>query len=416
MADTQGKDPSSDAAKVVGSTGPVKPPVLEGTARPTTPAKPEPSKAEAPKPDPAKVLKSDTPEPPKQLPPKPAAKPVKHDDEAGGGSPWLAGLVGGAIGLGAAYGLAFFGLWPTTPQAPAEADPRLAQFATTIPELQTVTSTVQDELSTLNGRVSGLETTVAQLPEAPAAVAATGEDFSGQIEALAAQVEQLASAPTPQADTSALEALRADVEALTQQLADSQAQIEQTQAEVAAVAETATAASQTDSAVVRLPLVFSALESAFASGRSFQTELTALETAAPDAQIPAAVADKASAGLPRPDDVARRLEAALPDMLAGRPIATDAGWQDQTADWFRGVIAMRPAGDVQGDSPDARIARLEAAVARRDFVAAEAEFTALPETMQSNAGTLGDDIASLAAATTLLEQLRSNAISGEAGL
>lgn len=400
MAELPGKETQPDP-KAVGPTGPVKPPVLEGTARAAKiDSKPKPDK----------------PEPPKaaSIPPKPAIK--RDADEGGSGSPWLAGLLGGVAGLGAAYGLAYLGMWPSPAQAPAPADPRLAQFATTIPELQTVTSTVQDELSTLNGRVSGLETAVAERPaEAAAAPAAPGEDFSDDIAALNARIEELAAAPTPAADTGALEALRAQVERLSQQLAENEGRINQTAADLATLSETATASAQSDSGAVRLPLIFSGLESAFASGRSFEPELAALQTAAPDAAIPQAIADKAATGLPRPDNVARQLNAALPDMLAGRPVAADAGWQDATADWFRGVVAMRPAGDVEGEGPDAIVARLEAAVERRDFVGANAEFSALPDTMQSAAGTLGDDIAALAAATTLLTQLRSDALGAEAG-
>ncbi|NGP16651.1 COG4223 family protein [Devosia aurantiaca] len=411
MADTPGKDSQPDP-KAVGPTGPVKPPVLEGTARPATAeSKPAP-KTEAPKPAEKPAAKPDLGKAASMPPPKPV---VKRDREESGGSPWIAGLLGGLVGLGAAYGLAYAGLWPTTPQAPAPADPRVAQFATAIPELQTVTNTVQDELSTLNGRVSGLETSLAELPS-PAAAPAPSEDYSQAIADLSARVEQLAGTAQPAAtDTGALDALRAELAALSETVAQAQADVAATQDDVAALEASAAAQTATENGDARLPLIFSGLESAFATGRPFETELTALETAQPDATVPRALSDNAASGLPRPDDVARRLDAVLPDMLAGRPVAADAGWQDATADWFRGVIAMRPAGDVDGDSPDAMIARLEAAVARRDFVAAEAEFAALPQTMQAAAGTLGDDIAALAAAATLITELRSTALGAEGG-
>ena len=76
---------------------------------------------------------------------------------------------------------------------------------------------------------------------------------------------------------------------------------------------------------------------------------------------------------------------------------------------------MRPTGAVEGDSPDAIIARLEAAVAARDFSAAQAEMNALPASMQAAAGPLVDDIARLAAADDFLAQLRENALTGEIG-
>ncbi len=76
---------------------------------------------------------------------------------------------------------------------------------------------------------------------------------------------------------------------------------------------------------------------------------------------------------------------------------------------------MRPAGAVEGDGPDATIARLEAAVARRDFTAAQTELQALPETMRNAAGSVAADIESLAAAETFLGQLRTQLLAGENG-
>jgi hypothetical protein len=384
MADLSGNETPTDPKAE--KSGPVKPPVLEGSARPIKPEEKPAAKAE----------QNGSPKP---AAPPPAPKPaIKRDENETGGSPWLAGLVGGALGLGAAYGLAWFGLWPSVAPAEAEADPRIAQFASTIPELQTVTGTVQDELSTLNGRVAALE-------EAPAPQG-TDVSVSAELGALSDRVDALAAAPAPAVDTSEIDALRGELASLSEALQASQD-------EIAALRETAASAEPGDPA--RLPLIFSSLESAFDSGRPFETELAALETAQPDVAIDQAIAGRAGEGLPRPEDVARRLDAVLPDMLAGRPVAANASWQDATADWFRGVVAMRPAGDAEGDSPEAVIARLEAAVQRRDFVAAEAEYNALPATMQAAAGSLGEDISALAAASTLLIDMRSAALGTGAG-
>lgn len=84
-------------------------------------------------------------------------------------------------------------------------------------------------------------------------------------------------------------------------------------------------------------------------------------------------------------------------------------------DWVRGIIAMRPTGDVDGQGVDAGIARLEAAVARRDFAAARDELNALPATMQASAGDVATDIARLADAQAFLAQLRDAALRAENG-
>jgi hypothetical protein len=408
MADETGKTtPQSDpksTEKPAARPGPLKPPVLEGTARPSAAGKPgdstSPDKAAKP---PADKLAAST------VTPKP---PVAHEESTGGNA-WLAGLVGGALGLGAAYGLAWFGLWPTLPQAPAPADPRLAQFATAIPELETVTGTVQDELSTLTSRVGALETAAADAP----AAAASGTDpvVTEELAALAARLDELAAAPSAAPDTAALDSLEAELTTLRAETAATAAQLAEANQQLASLSQAASDEAGADAATIRLPLIFSGLESAFLSGRPFETELAALRQALPETLVPEAVAGRASSGLPQPETVEAQLQAALPDMLAGRPTTADAGWQDATADWFRGLVAMRPAEAVEGNSPDAIIARLEAAVERRDFAAAETELDALPETMRRAAEPFAADISSLAAAQSFLGQFRTQVLTGENG-
>ena len=413
MAETPGKDmPAPDPKSTSGKTGPVKPPVLEGTARAygtskpaeTTISDPGPKPADKPAATPTSSIKPGTTTT--------TAKPsgIATDENSGGGGTWLAGIVGGVIGLGAAYGLAWFGLWPAPAQAPV--DPRLAQFATTIPELQTVTGTVQDELSTLTTRIAALET--AEAETTPAAAAAD----PGQAEALAAlsaRLDELAATSGSGDGAEAIAALEAELAALQADLAETNAQLAQSQQQMSALTQTADENAGANAATLRLPLIFSGLEAAFASGRAYETELAALRQALPDASVPEPITLSAGNGLPRPDAVASDLSAALPAMLAGRPVNADASWQDTTMDWFRGLVAMRPAGAVEGDGPDAVVARLEAAVDRRDFVAAQAEFATLPDPMKAAAGEVGQDIDSLAAAQIFLGELRARALNGESG-
>lgn len=395
MAELTGKDTPASDPKSSGKTGPVKPPVLEGTLRPTAPGTTTDSGAAA----------------------KPAAKPAQKPasmtgpdtPRSGNGAGWVGGLVGGALGLGAAYGLAWFGLWPQPAVAPPPADPRLAQFATTIPELETVTATVQDELSVLTGRVATLET--AEPPAPAAAPAATDPVVTEQLEALASRLDALAS-QSPGPDTGALAAMETELAALREQVTATETELAQAKQQIAAVSEMADSSASADASALRLPLIFSGLEDAFASGRPFEAELAALRQALPELLIPEAVAGRAATGLPRPDVVQGTLTSALPDMLAGRPIDSEAGWQGATVDWFRGLVAMRPSGAVEGDSPDAVIARLEAAIAARDFVAAKSELDALPDTMRAGAQQARSDIESLAGAQSFLAQLRQQALSG----
>lgn len=412
MAETTGKEtPATDpktAAPAAAKTGPVKPPVLEGTARPAGTGKPgDASTTEKPA---EKSAASTTSKP---TTPSTAARSRVDDHEESSGGAWLAGILGGVIGLGAAYGLAWFGLWPQVQQAPAPADPRLAQFATAIPELETVTGTVQDELSTLTARVGTLE---ASLAEAPVATApGTDPALAEQLAALSARLDALDAAPGNTVDADTLAGMQSALEAVQSEMSATATQLNAARQQIETLSRNADESTGAEAATMRLPLIFSSLESAFAAGRGYETELAALRQALPETMVPEAIAGRAASGLPRPDDVERQLVAVLPDMLAGRPVNAGANWQDATTDWFRGLIAMRPAGAIEGDGADAIIARLEAAVAQRDFATAEAELTALPAPMRDAAGALADDIASLAAAETFLTQLRARALTGENG-
>jgi hypothetical protein len=409
MADTKGDDSKPGDTK----TGPVKPPVLDLKAR------------EASKPEPVAETKTEPKSEAKPEPKPTAAPPTRakqlEAESTGRGFGFGAALLGGVLGLAAAYGLAWFGLWPTAPAPTPAADPRLAQLATAIPELETVTQTTQSELAALNLRIGALETTPAA-PSSPATTA-TPVDLTAiqaDIAALSGRIDGLAATPAPAADTGATEALRTELAALTARLDEVAARLGTAEAglrtlDTTMTETTATLADQPSDigAVLQLPLILSGFETAFATGRPFATELGALRAAVPDADIPTAIANKAEAGLVRPDVIANRFATVLPAMLAGRPVAADAQWQDGALDWFRSAIALRPTGEIEGDTPEAVMSRLEGAIARRDFVTAETLLAGLPAPMLA----AGEDVPALVAeqaeAARFLDALRASALSGE---
>ena len=403
MADTKGDDSKpGDNKPGETKTGPVRPPVLDLKAREAGADKPDTKPAAAK-------------EPPARPRPAEAAP-------ASGAFAFGAAIVGGILGLAAAYGLAWFGLWPTTPAPAAVADPRLAQFATAIPELETVTQTTQSELAALNQRIGALETAA---PAAPAATAAPAEpvDLSGieaDLAALTTRLDTLAATPAPAADTGATDALRTELAALGTRLDEVAARLGTAEAglrtlDTTMTETTATLADQPSDigAVLQLPLILSGFETALATGRPFATELGALRAAVPNADIPTAIANKAETGLARPDIIASRFDAVLPAMLAGRPANAEAQWQDGALDWFRSAIALRPTGEIEGDTPEALMSRLEGAIARRDFVTAETLLAGLPAPMLA----AGEDVPALVAeqaeAARFLDTLRASALTGE---
>jgi len=468
-------------------TGPVKPPVLDLKARPgdsdtgsgsgsgssgTTTGRTQ--AGAAPKSSPAAAARDAAA----------AAKPATASG-ARTGATVGATIGGGLLGLAAAYGLAFAGLWPTPEQpapAPAPEDPRLAQFASAIPELETVTQTTQAELAALHGRIADLEAAGPPAP-APAAEPVDLSPLETQIAELQTRIDALAAAPAPAApapdapatpeapapaapaapaiDPAALDALRTDLAGLTtrvdqlstlpqqvEQLAglpEQVAQLETLPAQVdqlnalpprvdelaarlgtteanlrnldTAVAQTtATLAGQPEDigAVLQLPLILSGLETAFSTGRPYEAELGALRAALPGVNIPLAIANGAATGIARPDQVAQRFNEVLPAMLAGRPADPQAGWAEGALDWLRSAIAIRPVGEREGDDPEAIVTRLEAAIARRDWAAAEPLFDQLPAPMRAAAGDVPTLVATQAEAARFIDTLRAQALSGEA--
>lgn len=395
MADNSGNDTKPGAAK----TGPVKPPVLDLKARPA-----ETSSAEsAPRPNPST-----------SKPAEPARAPAPAAGFAFG-----AAIAGGVLGLGAAYGLALLGLWPSAPVAPVTpADPRLAQFASAIPELETVTQTTQSELAALNQRIGALET--AEPGPTPTAAAAVDlSPLESEIAALGRRVDGLNAAP---ADSGAIEGLRTDLAGLNTRLGELAARIGTAESGLRTLdttmsQTTATLADQPNDigAVLQLPLILSGFETAFGTGRPYETELGALRAADPAAKIPTAIANAAATGLTRPDVIARRFNDVLPDMLAGRPANPDAQWQDGALDWFASVIALRPTGEIEGSSPEALMSRLVGAVDRRDFADADTLINSLPAPMKAAAGDVAGLVSEQAEAARFLDGLRSQALSGGAG-
>ncbi len=160
---------------------------------------------------------------------------------------------------------------------------------------------------------------------------------------------------------------------------------------------------------LKLPLILSGLEGAFATGRPFQAELDTLRTVLPDFAIPETLGAAAATGLIRPDSLFQKFETALPEILAARD-TTNTDWTQNAVDWAKSVLALRPAEEIEGDSPEAVMSRLEAAMERRDYAAALSLLEALPQSMQDKATLVASDIRAHAAASKLVADLRARAL------
>jgi hypothetical protein len=427
-------------------TGPVKPPTIELTAReagadgearkdaPRTPAA-EPVGPADPAEDVVSAADAEGVPPPQPIPPapprpEPPRAPRQSVVALGASPPWgmlaTAAVAGALLGTGLTYVLA------TMVPLPAPPMPNLA------PQIREQ----GDRLSTVEQRLTAAETGTMDVK---ASADATSSELVARLTALEGGLAELRAATPAQVDTSAIEgrlrtltsrvdaigagASSADAGAMAENIEDLEASVAALQTELDALktrtadtsalsaleADVASLKTQMEEAAAEpepppaaaLQVIVPGLETAFATGRPFATELASLANEQPPVAIDAALSVRAGVGLVRPDVLDQQFVAAVPAMLEAKPAAAGGDWQQSAGDWVASLLAIRPAGEIEGDSPEAVISRLEGAMTRHDYAAASALFDALPPEMVAAAGTVPADIRSHAAAAKLVADLRA---------
>jgi hypothetical protein len=395
------------------STGPVKPPVIDLTARNAN-ARPEERPA-AP-----------------ETPPPGTRERNPIVDTAAANWPLLGGVaVGGAVlGTILTYLLANALPLPTRGPGVPDLSPELTAQGEKLDALSGAVTSLQE--STTRTQVS-LDATIAQLDAGLAAANQSIADVRAAIPEPAPPVD-LAPLETQmrtlkaQVDAIAAGASGADAGAIAQSIASLETGISSLTTRLNGVDSTvASLRTDLDAArdrlsqhidaalpnevgpALKLPLILSGLEGAFATGKPFQAELDALRAVLPDFVVPATLSASAASGLIRPDSLYGKFEAALPEILAARD-GTNQDWTQSAVDWAKSLLALRPAEEIEGDSPEAVVSRLEGAMERRDYAAALALIDALPQVMRDEASLISADIRAHAEADKLVADLRARAL------
>ncbi|KQV09549.1 hypothetical protein [Devosia sp. Root105] len=414
-------------------SGPVKPPVIELTAREaekpaaatTTSGKAAEAAEEAAAETPPAAEEPVRPMPP---PPRPQARLAM---------PWsaisIAAVAGALLGAGIVYGL---GNWlPLPNQRPVIADPaaRLDATDSSLNEIETRLAAIEEHAKSrevsLDASIAQLDGGLTEMRQAIAAVPAAEpvdlapletqlkglEDRVTAIGAGASSADATALAETISSIEAGIAELRTQLTALDQRVIATDSAISGLKGDVSATQTAISTQNQTLGGAdigpaVRLPLMVSGLETAIANGRPFAAELTGLKALLPDLAVPGPVEAAAAEGLPRPDVVVAQFTAAVPNVLAGRAAVSTGDMGEDALEWMKGLLALRPVGEVAGDAPEAIVSRLEAAVGRHDFKAAAELLAQLPPAMQAGAGTSGGDITKLAAAEGFVAELRNRAL------
>ena len=100
---------------------------------------------------------------------------------------------------------------------------------------------------------------------------------------------------------------------------------------------------------------------------------------------------------------------AVPEILGARD-TTNQDWAQTAIDWTKSLLALRPAEEMEGDSPEAVVSRLEGAMERRDYATALSLIDALPPAMRDKATLVATDIRAHAEAAKLVADLRARAL------
>lgn len=399
------------------ATGPVKPPVIDLTARSAPRAEGDG------KPDPAPETAR-------------ATDPFPGFREAFAGADWRllgsAALGGAVLGTILTYVMATLlplpaRLPPMPPDLSADVAAQGGQIATLGDRLAALEQTAKKTQVSLDATIAQLDSGLAAADKSiadvkaaipPAAAPVDLGPLEAQLRTLKSQVDAIAAGASG-ADAGAiaqsLDAVQGSLQSLTTRLngVDQTVAALRTDLDAArkALSDHIAAAAPTEAGTaMKLPLILSGLESAFAAGKPFQPELDALRAVLPDLRVPPELAAAAPNGLSRPDALMAAFEQKLPEILAARDIdSTD--WTQNALDWAKSLLALRPAEEQQGDTPDAIVSRLEGAMSRRDYAGASALVAQLPAPMQKAAQPVAADIAAHAAADTLVGDVRTRALS-----
>lgn len=230
--------------------------------------------------------------------------------------------------------------------------------------------------------LDALKADVARLAAQPAAPA-TDPALAERIAALETSVANANSAPA--ADAAAVEALK------TQLVAAEQA-IESLRAEIAsnkqALDQSATRLSEAERKLeeprsdveMARAIALAGLKTAIDRGGPFLSELDALKSVSPEDPAVAALTPLASAGVPSRSDLARDFNQVAEDILAAiNQPATGEGWSDRLLASARSLVKVRPVGNVEGETPEAIVARVENKLQNGDLKGAALEWDTLPE-------------------------------------
>lgn len=288
------------------------------------------------------------------------------------------GIFGGLVALALAGSMQYAGLMPglgpeQRVEAPAIDTAELDALKAEVARLASQPATPAADPA-LAERIAALETSVANAGSAPAADAAAVEALKTQLVA----AEQ------------AIESLRAEIASNKQALDQSATRLTE--------AERKLEEPRSDVEMARA-IALAGLKTAIDRGGPFLSELDALKSVSPEDPAVAALTPLASNGVPSRTDLVREFDQVAETILAAvNQTATGEGWTDRLLAGARSLVKVRPVGNVEGETAEAIVARVENKLQNGDLKGASLEWETLPEAGKQ---------ASTAFATTLKNRIEA---------
>ena len=176
--------------------------------------------------------------------------------------------------------------------------------------------------------------------------------------------------------TEKLAAFEAQLDALKSN--DFSEKISEMQAQIAALKQSS--GGQTGASSVAQAIAAAGLKAAIDRGGAFANELETFATVAPASPELEQLKNLAASGVPSKAELSAEFGKAADAMLAATQIVDpNAGLFARLAASAKSLVRSRPVGAIEGDTPDALVARMEVAVSKGDLDAALAEADKLPD-------------------------------------
>ncbi|HTO30330.1 MAG TPA: hypothetical protein VL202_03990 [Pararhizobium sp.] len=290
----------------------------------------------------------------------PAASAPPSYQRPSNAGPLAAGILGGLIALLAAGGLQYAGVLPAL--GPATDNSTIEQSLSA--DIESIKAQLAAGSSSSQATDLGpLETRIAALEKS---AAEGGRDTTADVSGLDAQITNLTG----------------EIANLKSALADAQQSTETAKTELSTRIDAAEKKIDEPASDVQLAraIAVTALKTAIDRGGPFLAELDALKSiAAADPAVTGLARDAAIGVTPRAD-LTRDFPATADAMLeATEHSDPNQGIFSRLMDSATSAIRVRPVGSVEGEGPDAVVARIEDKLVNGDLKGASLEWEALPE-------------------------------------